>query len=129
MISALYAGILALLIVWLSFNVIKLRRANKVILGDGGVPQLQNAIRAQGNATEYIPITLILLILLELSGANVWFVHVGGIAIIMGRVIHAKGLLSESLRYRVLGMQMTFFTIIGLASANIFYTLYKMFSA
>jgi uncharacterized protein len=129
MISALYAGILALLIVWLSFNVIKLRRANKVILGDGGVPQLQNAIRAQGNATEYIPITLILLILLELSGANVWFVHVGGIAIIIGRVIHAKGLLSESLGYRVLGMQVTFFTIIGLASANIFYTLYKMFSA
>lgn len=129
MISALYAGILALLIVWLSFNVIKLRRANKVILGDGGVPQLQNAIRAQGNATEYIPITLILLILLELSGANAWFVHVGGIAIIIGRVIHAKGLLSESLGYRVLGMQVTFFTIIGLASANIFYTLYKMFSA
>jgi uncharacterized protein len=129
MISALSAGILALLIVWLSFNVIKLRRANRVILGDGGVAQLQNAIRAQGNATEYIPITLILLILFELSGANVWFVHVGGIAIIIGRVIHAKGLLSESLRYRVLGMQVTFFTIIGLASANIFYTLYKMFSA
>jgi uncharacterized protein len=129
MISALYAGILALLIVWLSLNVIKLRRANKVILGDGGVPQLQHAIRAQGNATEYIPITLILLILLELSGANVWLVHIGGIAIIIGRLLHAKGLLAENLRFRVLGMQVTFFTIIGLASANIFYTLYKMFSA
>lgn len=129
MVSSIYAGILALLIVYLSLNVIKLRRANKVILGDGGVAQLQNAIRAQGNATEYIPITLILLILLEFSGANVWFVHIGGIAIIVGRLAHAKGLLSENLRYRVLGMQVTFFTIIGLATTNIFYALYKMFSA
>jgi uncharacterized protein len=128
-VSSIYAGILALLIVYLSLNVIKLRRANKVILGDGGVAQLQNAIRAQGNATEYIPITLILLILLEISGANVWLVHIAGIAIIVGRLVHAKGLLSENLRYRVLGMQVTFFTIIGLAATNIFYALYKMFSA
>ena len=35
MVSSIYASILALLIVWLSLNVIKLRRANKVILGDG----------------------------------------------------------------------------------------------
>jgi uncharacterized protein len=68
MVSSIYAGILALLIVWLSLNVIKLRRGNKVSLGDGGFPELQNAIRAQGNATEYIPISFILLILLELSG-------------------------------------------------------------
>jgi uncharacterized protein len=128
-VSSIYAGILALLIVYLSLNVIKLRRANKVILGDGGVAQLQNAIRAQGNATEYIPITLILLILLEISGANIWLVHIAGIAIIVGRLVHAKGLLSENLRYRVLGMQVTFFTIIGLAATNIFYALYKMFSA
>lgn len=128
MVSPIYAGILALLIVWLSLNVIKLRRTNKVSLGDGGEPDLQVAIRSQGNATEYIPISLILLILLELSGASVLVVHVGGIAIIVGRVLHAKGLLAENLRYRVLEMQVTFFTIIGLASTNIFYTLYKMFS-
>ena len=123
MVTAIYAGISALLIVWLSFNVIKLRRANKVILGDGNLPELQNAIRAQANATEYIPIALILLMLLEYNGANVLFVHLGGMALLAGRVIHAKGLLSESLRYRVLGMQLTFFTIIGLAIMNIFFGL------
>jgi uncharacterized protein len=124
-VSSLYAGILALLIVWLSLNVIKLRKANKVILGDGGVPLLQYAIRAQGNATEYIPITLILLTMLELSGANAVFVHICGIAIVVGRVIHAKGLLSASLPHRVLGMQFTIFTIIGLALSNIGYAIYK----
>lgn len=128
MISAIYAGILALLIVWLSLNVIKTRRANKVILGDGGLPALQNAIRAQGNAIEYIPISLVLLVLLELSGVTYLLVHLAGIALIIGRVIHAKGLLTENLRYRVLGMQFTIFTIIGLASANIFFSLYKLFA-
>lgn len=126
MVSSIYAGILALLIVWLSLNVIKLRRANKVKLGDGGVPELQNAIRAQGNAAEYIPISLILLVLLELSSASHWLVHLAGVALIIGRILHAKGLLSENLRYRVLGMQFTIFTIVGLATVNIFYNAYKL---
>jgi uncharacterized protein len=127
MVSSIYAGILALLIVWLSLKVIKLRRSKKVILGDGGETELQYAIRAQGNATEYIPICLILLVLLELSGINIWLVHLGGIAIIIGRLLHAKGLLTQSLSYRVLGMQFTFITIITLASLNIAYPIYKLF--
>ncbi len=43
MISSLYAAMLALLIVWLSLRVIKLRREKKVRLGDGGEPELQAA--------------------------------------------------------------------------------------
>lgn len=116
---------LALLIVWLSLRVIKLRRAKKVRLGDGGEPELRNAIRAQGNATEYVPISLILLVLLELSGAHVALVHSGGIAMLVGRILHARGLLTESLRYRVRGMQVTLFTIIGLAFANLAYAVYN----
>ena len=126
MVSSIYAGILALLIVWLSLNVIKIRRAKKVILGDGGETDLKYAIRAQGNATEYIPISLLLLVLLELSGVNLWLVHLGGIAIVLGRLLHAKGLLAQSLRYRVLGMQFTLFTLIALASVNIAYAFYKL---
>lgn len=129
MISSIYAGILALLIVWLSLNVIKLRKAKKVRLGDGAEPELQIGIRAQGNATEYIPISLILLILLELGGAPILIVHLGGIAVIVGRLLHAKGLLAQNFRYRALGMQITIFTIIGLASINIAYTLYKTLSS
>jgi len=118
MISSLYAALSAVVIVWLSLHVIKLRRIKKVRLGDGGEPELQAAIRAQGNATEYIPISLILLVLLELSGAHMALVHAGGMAILVGRLLHARGLLTESLRYRVLGMQVTIYTIIGLALAN-----------
>lgn len=124
MISSFYAALLALLIVWLSLRVIKLRRTKKVRLGDGGEPELQTAIRAQGNATEYIPISLILLALLELNGVHAALVHAGGIAVLVGRLVHARGLLSENLRYRVRGMQVTIFTIIGLALANLAYGFY-----
>jgi len=116
---------LALLIVWLSLRVIKLRRVKKVRLGDGGEPELRIAIRAQGNATEYIPISLILLVLLELSGAHAALVHSGGIAVLAGRILHARGLLTESLRYRVLGMQVTIYTLIGLAFANLAYAVFN----
>jgi uncharacterized membrane protein YecN with MAPEG domain len=125
MISSLYAALLALLIVWLALRVIKLRRAKRVRLGDGGEPELQAAIRAHGNATEYIPVSLILLVLLELNGAHMALVHSGGIAMLAGRLLHAKGLLTENLRYRVLGMQVTIFTIIGLAIANLVYAAYS----
>jgi uncharacterized membrane protein YecN with MAPEG domain len=125
MISSLYAAMLALLIVWLSLRVIKLRRAKKVRFGDGGEPELRVAIRTQGNATEYVPISLILLVLLELNGAHAVLVHSGGIAMLAGRLLHARGLLTGSLRYRILGMKVTIFTLIGLAFANLAYAVYS----
>lgn len=119
MISSLYAGLLALLIVWLSLRVIQLRRSKGVSLGDGGEPELFLAIRAQGNATEYVPISLLLLLLLELGRTNTVLIHLGGIAILAGRLLHARGLLTASLRYRALGMQVTIITLMGLALANL----------
>jgi uncharacterized protein len=125
MISSVYAALAALWIVWLSLGVIKLRRAKKVRLGDGNEPELQAAIRAQGNATEYMPISLILLVMLELNGTHAVLIHLGGIAMLAGRIVHAKGLLTDNLRYRVLGMQVTIFTIIGLAVANVAYVVFN----
>lgn len=124
MISSLYAALLALLIVWLSLRVIKLRQEKQVGLGDGGEAELQIAIRAQGNATEYIPISLILLLLLELNKAPIALIHFGGVVILAGRLVHARGLLTKNSRYRVLGMQITIFTLIGLAFTNIAYVVY-----
>lgn len=125
MLSSIYAALLALFIVRLSLGVIKLRRTEKVSLGDGGVTALQNAIRAQGNATEYAPISLILLILLELNGGHVLLIHLGGITILAGRVLHANGLLSENMCHRILGMQLTIYGLIGLAIANLGYAAYR----
>ncbi len=108
---------LALLIVWLSLRVIRMRWAKKVRLGDGGDSELQVAIRAQGNAAEYVPLSLVLLALLELGGAHM----AGGVSVLVGRLLHARGLLTETLHYRKLGMQITIFALIGLALANLVY--------
>ncbi|MCX4187461.1 MAPEG family protein [Methylophaga sp. OBS4] len=128
MITALYTSLCALLIVKLSSNVITLRRQLHVGLGDGGQPALQAAIRSQGNATEYIPISLILMILLEWAGGPWWLIHLAGITLISSRLLHASALKNSNVRRRVLGMRITFYLIIALAALNIFYLIIGYFS-
>jgi uncharacterized membrane protein YecN with MAPEG domain len=120
-VTSLYAALLGLLLVALSLRVIGLRRANRVSLGDGDLPALRDAIRAQGNASEYIPLSLVLLLVLELGGAPAVLIHTAGTALLAGRLLHAAGLLRQQFRYRVLGMQFTLFTLIGLAAINLGY--------
>ena len=110
MTSVIYASLSALLIVWLSLNVIKKRHSNKVSTGDGGVDDLKLAIAAQSNAIEYIPIALLLLFALEYNKANTIIVHFLGLSLLVGRIVHAKGMLSSSLKTRVLAMQITIYT-------------------
>ena len=125
MTTALYVSLSAFLILWLSMNVIKKRRLYKVSLGDGGNDELRTAIAAHLNAVEYIPITLLLLFALEYNKANVWLLHGLGLVFIIGRIIHARGLLQARLKIRVMGMQITLYTLIALAILNIVYLPYS----
>lgn len=119
MITPIYASLSALLIVKLALSVIKLRRKNRVSIGDGGNEALQLAIRAHANAVEYIPITLILLLMLELNEAPKILIHVLGATLLIGRILHALGLPAKDFKKRVLGMQITIYLLIGLAVLNI----------
>lgn len=92
MVTPLYAGLLGLLLLVLSYLVSRQRRKHRISIGDGGVPALQAAIRVQGNFTEYVPVALILLALLELSHHSLYLLHVLGAALVIGRVLHAYGL-------------------------------------
>ncbi len=125
MTSAIYASLSALLIVALSLRVIKVRRKKQVSLGNGDDDELIAAIAAQSNAVEYIPITLLMIFALEYNGANLFLVHAFGIALMTGRIIHARGILIANLDARVLGMQITLWTIIILALINIAYLPYE----
>lgn len=124
--TALYAGLCGLLLVYLGLQTIKARRANKVKLGDGGIFALQCAMRAHGNFAEYMPITIILLFLLEFNGAPVWMIHVIGATFLIGRWIHAQGLLKDNLRKRVQGMGITLYVLIGLSVANIAMAIFQI---
>jgi len=91
-ITALYAGILALILLGLSANVSRLRRQAQVGIGHGDNPALERAVRVHGNFTEYVPLGLLLVALCELNGAPVWGLHALGAALLVGRILHAVGL-------------------------------------
>jgi uncharacterized membrane protein YecN with MAPEG domain len=120
-ITAVTAAILGLMFFRLSLNAIKFRRQHKVSLGSGGHDDLERAIRAQGNFAEYVPISLILIACLELNAAPWWLVAFPGVALIVGRLYHAKGIneLPPNFRNRVMGMKFTLFNLIGLTALNL----------
>ena len=128
-VTSIIASILTLIFVRLSFAVIGLRRKNKVGLGSGGHEDLERAIRAQGNFAEYVPFGIILIACLELNGAPWWLVAVPGITLIIGRLIHAKGINvpPPDFSKRILGMKFTFNTLIALVILNLVWSLYTLF--
>lgn len=91
-ITPLYAGILAIWFVILSYRVVQRRDIDSVNLGDGGKPLMLRRIRAHGNFAEYVPIILIMLGLLELSGARPWLLHALGMALLASRLLHGYAL-------------------------------------
>ncbi|PHY18950.1 MAPEG family protein [Caulobacter sp. BP25] len=90
--AALWAGLHLLLMLVLSVLVVRLRQKHKVALGDEGIPELARAIRAFGNATEYVPAGVAALAVLAVAGASALTIHVVGFLLFAGRVIHAVGL-------------------------------------
>ncbi|MBU2919000.1 MAG: putative membrane protein YecN with MAPEG domain [Psychrosphaera sp.] len=90
--TAFYAGILGLFYVALSFRVILLRRKFQVGIGHGKERELHRAIRVHGNFSEYVPLALFLLLLLELNGGQMWVLHVLGSMLFLGRILHVMGL-------------------------------------
>ena len=97
MISAFYGALLGMLYVVLTLHVIFGRWKYKVSLGDGGEKELRRRIRAHGNFTENVPFTLVLLFLAESTQLSLFglenavWIHLFGIALCLGRSLHALG--------------------------------------
>ncbi|NCO18453.1 MAG: glutathione S-transferase [Gammaproteobacteria bacterium] len=88
-----YAGLLGLVLIALSIQVVILRRRHQVGIGFGQVQALERAIRTQANFTEYVPLALVLLVLLGISGALPdAALHLLAGALVVGRILHAVGL-------------------------------------
>ncbi|MEO3415196.1 MAPEG family protein [Roseovarius sp. CAU 1744] len=120
-ITPLYGGLVGLLFVLLSVRVILRRRAARISVGTGDDKDLRKRIRAQANCAEYAPIGLILLAMAELQGAPGWVVHLLGLMLLAGRLLHAYGFGStpQVVRARWIGMALTFLMLIVAAAANI----------
>jgi len=120
MITSVYAALLGLLFICLSVLTIRQRRKADVALGDAGHAGLQRAIRVHANFSEYVPVSLILIYLIETLYALPLLVHALGLGLLIGRLSHAYGVsqLKEDSRFRITGMVLTF-TVIAVAAITL----------
>ena len=96
LVSPLYVGLACLMIVALALVVSLRRNKFRVGLGDGNQITLLQAIRTHGNFAEFVPLALLAIVVLEATGESRYIIHVLGIALIVGRLCHAIGLLSTA---------------------------------
>ena len=114
-ITPLYASVLAILFVALSVRTLRMRHGLKIAVGDAGNQALLRAIRVHSNFAEYVPLSLLLISFVEMSGASALMVYFLGLCLLVGRAVHAYGVsqLNETYAFRVAGMAMTFTTLMG----------------
>lgn len=118
--AGMWTALCVLLLLLLSALTSASRRKHKVSIGDGGVTQVAAASRAFGNAIEYMPIALIALVLMALSGFPVWSIHAVGGTFFLGRVLHAQGMLATQPNApptpgRMIGMLLTYLPLLASA--------------
>lgn len=91
-ITALTAAALAVLLVVLAVNTIRLRMKYRAPFGDHGHQDLVSSIRAHGNLAEYMPIGITLIGLLEASGVDFTILAALAAGFVGCRALNAIGL-------------------------------------
>jgi len=90
-ISGLYIAATALLLLVLSYLVVRQRLKYKVSLEDGGLKSISVAMRAQANTLENALPVLLLLMVAEANGAWALLLHICGAGFVAARLLHAWG--------------------------------------
>ena len=123
--AALWVGLHMFLLLVLSLLVVRQRQKHKVALGDEGIPELAQAIRAFGNATEYIPAALAGIAVLAVVEAPSLAIHLAGFVMFAGRSLHAVGLSNSGGTSfpRVIGVLLTWVAYVFVGAALLFYAI------
>jgi uncharacterized membrane protein YecN with MAPEG domain len=103
-ITALYAGLLALISIVLGIRVGMMRGSTGISILHGDNMVLATQIRRHANFTEAVPIALILIAFLELNGASPGLLHGLGIALVAARIAHPLGLHHDNMRSPLRGI-------------------------
>ena len=114
-VSMITAGLLGILLLFLSGHVIAGRVKFKIDIGDGGNEQMRQRVRAQANFTEYVPLALLLIILVEVGKIGPgWLPAALAVTLVVARLWHAQGLLSSPGRStgRFMGTNLTALVIL-----------------
>ena len=123
--AALWVGLHLILLLVLSVLVTRQRRAHDIAEGHGDEPRLAAAVRAFGNAAEYVPAGIGGLVLLALAGAMPLVVHLAGVTLFIGRLVHAIGLSRSAGTsfFRSIGMMITWVSYLFTAVALLVYAI------
>jgi uncharacterized membrane protein YecN with MAPEG domain len=109
------AAAAAVLNIWLSMRIGKVRHAEKVSVGDGGSDLLLRRMRAQANFIENTPLTLLLVAAVEIAGkGGAWLAPVAGL-FILGRIAHGIGMDGKFTAGRSIGAGTAMLIQLGLA--------------
>ena len=119
-ITALYAGLLAIFALVLSFRAGSYRgkSGHSILFGDPVDMPLAERVRVHQNFLEYVPMLLILMAAIELCGGSGTFLHSVGALLIVARIAHAVGLKHDNMGHpgRLVGAGGT--ALLTLASAG-----------
>jgi uncharacterized membrane protein YecN with MAPEG domain len=113
-ITTLFVGIFAVIQVPMTVMVGYRRAQTGIQFFDGGDQTLLRRMRAHANYTETVPIVLLAMAAAELTGAAVWALWLGGLSLLLGRLIHAAILVLKGWGLpRAIGMVMTMAPMLG----------------
>ncbi len=108
-VTPIYAVLLTSLFMLLSFRVIAERRGNQFAYGNNDSKRIEAKIRAHANWAEYVPITFLLMLMAELQGIGAVWLHLTGLVLLVGRVMHGVGMSfrPKDFRFHFYGMLLT----------------------
>jgi uncharacterized membrane protein YecN with MAPEG domain len=89
--TSFYAGFLGLIMLALSFRVVRARKKTGVLIGHGDEKDLKHAMRVQANFIEYVPLGLVLILFVEIADFPLLVVHGLAASLVIARVLHAWG--------------------------------------
>jgi uncharacterized membrane protein YecN with MAPEG domain len=91
-ITLITTALLALANIWIGWRVGQVRMKEKVSLGDDGRPALIARMRAHANFSEYVPLVVLLMGLIEMAGGARSPLTAAGWVIVLARIAHALGM-------------------------------------
>jgi uncharacterized protein len=119
-ITLLFASLFIAIQVALTALVITTRVSTQTDFLDGGHIPLLLRVRAHGNFTETVPITLMTMALLEMHKLPVQWIWLFGAALLAGRTLHALALIKGNVTWcRITGMTTTLVVMSACAAAGL----------
>jgi hypothetical protein len=121
------AAAAAILNVWHMMRIGKVRMAEKVMHGDGGNALLMQRMRAHSNFIENVPLALILIGAIEMTGKGGQWLAIVGAVFLLARVAHLFGMdKTKANALRAIGIMVTMLTHVGLAIVAVLIALQVM---